>query len=454
MRCNGRLRMWTTVAAAAGLALAAGCGGGSAKGPKTAKTAAGTTLRTAGGAAITVEAHNHWMAGIRRFNAYEKEGWNAARCDEVVGSFESAVKAQQGGKFAEALFMAGLAASRCNDQSKAKSYYEKALAKNDKFCKARVGIGVMQLEAGDRKEAFKTFQQAVRDDPQCAEGYVNVAIMQRMMGGKNVDEARVNLRRALAIDSQYLPAFAELALLFYEQGARKEEQYDLAEVVCRQAQLLDRNYAPIYNTWGLIKMAKGDLINALRFFERARDLDSNIFEAHMNFGEITISFRGYSDARAAFGKAVELQPGSYEAHLGLGAALRGLEQYDQAEAMYKKAIGIDSKRPEAYYNLGLIYQDYKTGLIPDMEKAKKFYKDFLDRAGKKPKYTEEVQGLTRRCKIDQGDKKRRRIGVKRDCRPGRLQNMDMAIEALREMEAMQREAEAAQREMERQMKGQ
>jgi tetratricopeptide (TPR) repeat protein len=437
----------TTITAVLLAAAALGCGGASQG--TVATTKAGSEIITAGGAALTVEAHNHWLEGLRKFNRFDEEGWTEARCSDAIATFDKAVKAQAGGKFAEAIYMAGLTASRCGDDSQAKSYYEKALEKNDKFCKARVGIGVMQLAAGDRKEAFKTFQRAVHDDAQCAEGYVNVAIMQRMMGGKNIDQARVNLRRALAIDSQYLPAFNELALLFYEQGEQKREQLDLAEVVCRQAQLLDRKYAPIYNTWGLIKMRKGDIIAALRFFERARDLDSSIFEAHMNFGEITISFRGYGDAKDAFQKAVKLQPKSYEAHLGLGAALRGLEQYEQAESLYNKAIKLNGKRPEAYYNLGLIYQDYRSGLIPDLEKATKFYKDFLDRAKGNADLRETIQGLTQRCRVDQKKGVRKRAATK-DCRPGRLQNIEMAVAALREMEEMQREAEAMQRQMEQQ----
>ena len=44
---------------------------------------------------------------------------------------------------------------------------------------------------------------------------------------------------------------------------------DLAEVVCRQAQLINANYAPIYNTWGLIDVRKENVFDALRKFEKA-----------------------------------------------------------------------------------------------------------------------------------------------------------------------------------------
>src|SRR5690606_33491827 len=98
---------------------------------------------------------------------------------------------------------------------------------------------------------------------------------------------------------------------------------------------------PIYNTWGLIKLERGDLLSALQMFQRAIELDDSIFAAQMNFGQITLGFRGYRDAKRAFERAVQLRPRDYDAIVGLGAALRGLEEFDAAEKQYKKAIEID-----------------------------------------------------------------------------------------------------------------
>ena len=84
--------------------------------------------------------------------------------------------------------------------------------------------------------------------------------------------------------------------------------------------MLDASYAPIYNTWGLIKVYKGDVISALRYFQKAITLDPDLFEAQMNFGEVTISFRGYEDGREAFARAVALEPES----LDVAASLNNL----------------------------------------------------------------------------------------------------------------------------------
>lgn len=413
--------------------LAAGCGGGSSGAPDTsvipadaARTAGGDVIRSAEGEAVTQKTHERWEDALADFAEAEKAGWTDARCSSVSRAFDNAADSQQGG-LAEAYYMSGLARSRCGDDSAARGQYERALKTNPKLCGPRVGLAVMDMEAGKVSEARAEFVRALRDDPQCTSAYTNLAIIQRGEGAKQEEEALKNLRRALAIDSNYLPAFNQMALLHWERGRRGKNsaELDLAEVVCRQAQLIDGNYAPIYNTWGLIKITKGDVIEALRFFEKAITLDASLFEAQMNFGQTTISFRGYEDGRKAFERATQLRPNSYEAVIGLGTALRGLDRFAEAQAQYERARQIDGSRPEAYFNLGVLYQDYMSGSIQDLERAKGHFREFLDRAGRRADYAAAVEAVNRRC----AQTKSGRSAGK--CRPGRLQNIDNTITALK-----------------------
>ena len=413
-----------------GIALVVGCGGQSTSSNQettvpsadVARTAGGEAITTADGSAITKKAHNKWEAALDEFESNEKSGWTSAKCSSAEKSFERVADAQGGG-FAEAHYMAGLALSRCGDDG-AYKHYEEALKIDPKFCKARVALGLRDLQNGRTAQAKSTFEQSVKDDPQCTSGYTNLAIVQRAQGQS--EEALKNLRRALAIESDYLAAFNQMALLHYDRGRQgNAAELDLAEVVCRQAQMLDADYAPIYNTWGLIKVYKGDVISALRFFENAITLDPDLFEAQMNFGEVTISFRGYEDGRKAFARAVELQPDDYDAVIGLGTALRGLENFPEAQAQYERAKQLDSKRPEAYFNLGVLYQDYMSGSVADLKKAKSYFKEFLQRAGSRPEFRSSVQDVNNRC-APRSSKKR---GAPK-CRPGRLQNIDISIEAM------------------------
>lgn len=422
-----RLACMALVAAAFGCGGGAGGGSSSSKGAvpaDAARTAGGEAILTADGTAVSKKAHNRWQSAVSEFKRNEENGWTPGECSSTARAFERAAGAQGGG-FAEAQYMAGLSKARCNDSDAYKNY-EAALKADSKFCKARVALGLRDLQAGKRSQARSAFQRALKDDPQCTSAYTNLAILQRAEGGRQEGEALKNLRRALAIESDYLPAFNQMALLHYDRGRRgNEAELDLAEVVCRQAQMIDPDYAPIYNTWGLIKVEKGDVIEALRLFEAAIQRDPTLFEAQMNFGGITISFRGYEDGRRAFERATQLRPNDYDAIIGLGTALRGLEQYAEAQAQYERALQLNPQRPEAYFNLGVLYQDYMSGSVADLRKAKGYFQDFLRRASGKPGFRGSVQAVNNRCAQSRSSRRGRT-----KCRPGRLQNIDLSIEAL------------------------
>jgi tetratricopeptide (TPR) repeat protein len=280
----------------------------------------------------------------------------------------------------------------------------------------------------------------VRADARCTEGYVNLAMMQMARSGASSEDALNNLRRALAIDAQFLPAFNQMALLFLGRAQDNKKMLDLAGVVCRQAQLINANYAPIYNTWGLINVRKENVFDALRMFEKAAQLDPKNFEAHMNFGQITLSFRGYEDARKAFSTAVELNPKNYDARVGLGAALRGLNDAEGAKKQYEEAKAISATRPEAYFNLGILYQDFMSGSVADMKTALSFYDQFVQRAGGNGVLKPVVDDIERRCGNEDAKKKRK---SSKTCRPGRRQNIQLAIEAMAAMAEMEKQAAGA-----------
>ena len=434
--------------------------GGSASGSASVETGGGTSsgssssggsgIKTAGGQSVSVKANQLYNEGVKLFKQYEgKGGWNDGHCDEVAAKFTNASSSQK--RFAEALYMAGLANDRCGRKDKAQDFYRQAVSANSKFCKARVAIALDQ-QAQNPSGAEREFAQAVADDPQCTEGYVNLAIMQRKRGLDGNKEALANLRRSLAIDAQYLPAFNEMALLYLSEAADNTKKLDLAEVVCSQAQKINANYAPIYNTWGLIDLRRNKIIDASAKFQKATELDPKIFEAHMNFARITIGFRGYQDAKSAYEQALALQPSDFEAQLGLGVALRGLQENAKAQEAYEKAIKLQPNRPEPYYNLGVLYQDFMNGTADEMKKARGYYQEFLSKVGSDKRYASTVEEIQRKCK-QEGKRKQGRNA----CVAGRIQNIQLYLDTMKqmaEMEKLQKEQERQAAELEAQEKAQ
>ncbi|UJR80358.1 tetratricopeptide repeat protein [Sandaracinus amylolyticus] len=508
------LRTTMFLAIATGLlgAIAAGCGGGGAGGgpgggPGGPGTAGGEGVTTPAGTAVSESDRQRWAAAMELFNSSAAGGWTEEECSTVISRFDQVNSQHSGGTFTEAIYMIGVTHERCGHADQAREFYNRTLQANERFCGARVALGVEHYRAGRVQQARSEFERAVRDDSRCTEGYTNLAILQRRDPSTQA-EALNNLRRALAIQSSYLPAFNQMALLYLDSAIRRaqsggastatvaggtaaasgqpqqqqqedestvaarraaarraqaSQMLDLAEVVCRQAQLIDGGYAPIYNTWGLINVQQGNIIAALAKFERAFNLDPNLFEAYMNFGELTLSFRGYEDAGRAFTRATELRSDSYDAWLGLGAALRGLRQTEQAQAAYERAIAIDANRPEAYFNLGLLHNDYMGGSEADLRRAQQYYRDFAQRAGSRPELADVVQSVNRTCGCEheqqQGGARRsarraraaaRGYGRRRACQSGRVEAIECNIRLQAELAQMQADAERMAREIEAQ----
>jgi tetratricopeptide (TPR) repeat protein len=437
---------WTKIRAAgcvAAMMLAlTGCGGGAAVGP-------GGKLPEGQGAGVTSksgqEVSKAAAAGFdRALEAFlehdRKQDWNESSCSSVAKQFDAASAEQQsaaGKHLPEALYNAGLAYQRCGKDAEAREKFEAALKADSSFHRARAQIALYDYaKTNDIDTAVRTLTQVVRDAKfQNAEALVGVAALQMERGndvadddGKNdLERAKKNLQRALAVDDTYMPAFNQLAVYYMEQakaksgagktksrrgkrglevsGAKKaavdEQMLDLAALVASQAQRKNPNYAPIHNTIGLIQVELRNFNNAVKSFGRARQLDPKFFEAHMNYAAVNLSFRGFEEAAKAYREALKLRPKEYEAHLGLALAIRGGitdANFDKAVAEAQKHLDeckkLDPQRPEAYYNEAILTQEYRAkrgNPVQGLEKAAAQYREFIAKAGDDPVFAQAVK---------------------------------------------------------------
>ena len=429
---TSRMRLGSFV----GLALlTAACGG--SKGPE---TPANSGPAVAGPAAvITQEVSNKFNAALEAFAAHEKaRDWAPAVCADVAAQFQSAASQAPGGKLPAAIYDAGLAYQRCHNDTEAKARFQQALAMdpNDTYSKGRLSL--YQFKSDNNEDsAIGTFQQIVLDAKfQNVPALTDLAMFQMARDSASpgdhckddLDCAKQNLQRALAIDDSYMPAFNELALLYFQvakkragsgrvkgghqiatnaaMGKRADaQQLELAALVCSQAIRKNPNYAPIHNTAGLIQNELGQVNGAVSEFALAAKLDPTFFEAQMNYAAVNLSFRGFAQAQDAYQKALAMRPNDYDAHLGLALALRGLitdSNYDTQVAAVQAELDtckkLDAQRPDAYYNEGILTQEYKAkgGATKEatnkaLADAQSIFQNFVDRAGDKPDYVGAVK---------------------------------------------------------------
>ena len=431
--------------ALASLLIAAGCGGGGGEG-KGPDSPAGKGGPSTAGQAVAPAAQDKFDAALEAFVAHDKANdWTDPVCAEVASKFQAAASEQKGGKFPEAVFNQGLSFQRCGNEKDARAKFQEALGQDPKFHHARAQLALYQYKADSNEDsAISALQQTVLDAQfQNVPALVNLAMFQMQRDSAtpgegckdDMDCAKRNLQRALAIDDAYMPAFNQLALYYFQQAKKRAgavkvsskgsrgrsiatnaalgkradvQQLELAALVCSQAIRKNAGYAPIYNTAGLIQNELGQVNGAVSSFANAAKLNPKFFEAQMNLAAVNLSFRGFEQAERAYKKALEMRPNDYDAHLGLALALRGQitdSNYDQQVAAVQgeldQAKKLDANRPDAVYNEGILTQEYKAKSGADkaktiqvLEQASGIFQQFVEKAAGKAEY----EGAAKRAK--------------------------------------------------------
>ena len=442
-----------------------GCGGAQRKG--TEKKEGVTIDAKTGERRISKKARNDFGDAVEKYKAAESAGWSADSCQSAAKAFQ---KVQDKYGLIEASYNIGVIYRNCGMMDKAREAFNNTLKKDPKHQLSMTHLAVMDLEAGNENRAEEMLRKAVgagQSSLEAVPAYVNAATILRNRGKKSKSDesfkkAEMNLRRALAIDSKYMPALYQLAMLYLDQAVvkNKSSMLTLAMLVCSQGIKLNPEYGPIYHVYGMVLLQKNRLVDALKAFETAFQKDPKLFASYMNFGAINLNFRGYQEAKAAFEKAISLKPSSYEAHIGLGVALRGLGDFNGAKAEYKKASEIDPKRTDYIFNVGVLEMDYlNPGTVEGYDKAKRVFQKFLQKAndhhredpdGKGPllSWVEKAQNRVKKCDenmkmIKEAEKEMKEMEKLAAEQAKREAEMKAAMEKAKELEAKEAEGAAA-----------
>jgi len=95
--------------------------------------------------------------------------------------------------------------------------------------------------------------------------------------------------------------------------------------------------------------------NALKFFNRAIQLNPSFAYAHTLSGHEFVYNEDFSKAKKCFENALNIDLRHYNAWWGLGNIFYKQEKYEKAIDHFQKAISINSKNPVLYSYLGMTY---------------------------------------------------------------------------------------------------
>jgi tetratricopeptide (TPR) repeat protein len=358
------------------------------------------------------------------------------------------------------------------------------------YAPALANLGYLAWQSGNKANAESLFNRSVQADPLIGSIFARINLAQIMREQARSasdsqkktlnDQAVRHLRTVLALDGNSLQAYAGLTYIYFDLGLPEAAKLVGAQAIKRAKEIatgkfedestvaeeqtkrgkkskakkdkdeakegkdegkdadeegvggagytteMKKAVAVVYNTLGMISLAKKNYTEAIKNYTRAVEFDPTLYEARLNLAALSLKFRNYDTAEKNLRAVLNALPNNYEAIIGLGVALRGSRKFDEAEVEYNRARQLQPQRPEAYFNLGVLYQEYKgSSDKPMLQKAQGYYRDYLTRS-QSPKMRKDAEK--------------------------RIKDIDDTFAALIEAEKMMKESEEMQRKAEQQAK--
>lgn len=199
-------------------------------------------------------------------------------------------------------------------------------------------------------------------------------------GLNQINLAKENYEKAIAINPEYSKAHFNLAGVFHEL-----EEYDASISSYQKTLLIEPDYAEAHNNLGNVLREVSEIESAIESYKKAINIKPNYVEAHYSLGTSFQEIGKLNDTVRCFEQVIELRPNLTGTLNNLGNILRVLGRPDEAILNYKKAIKIDPNFVEVYFNLGTTFQE-----LDQLENAVKFYKKAIEI---KPNYPEAHNNL-------------------------------------------------------------
>ncbi len=174
-----------------------------------------------------------------------------------------------------------------------------------------------------------------------------------------VSRAITLCERALDIDPQYAPAYAELAGACMLQDvlgyAPSSEARPRAQWAAQKALALDDSLAEAHLSLGMIRFYGWDFAAGEKEMRRGVELDPDSAWAWGQLHFVYTSLGRFDEAIAAAKRGVELGPFSDSAHFYLGLAYAFARRFDSAIFHFKKSLEFDPRNTTCLVALALAY---------------------------------------------------------------------------------------------------
>lgn len=234
---------------------------------------------------------------------------------------------------------------------------------NPRYPRAHLNLGVIAFEEASvartpsmRDSLFEVasseYEAELKINPSDEMAWNNLGVILLEKG--EPARAEAYFRKALEIRGNYIRAFRNLALALLRQRRMGEAAGVLEagiEIASNPIEY-EQDEAGLRRDLGAVFRDAGRVDDALRQFEKARDLRPSRAENYVDIGMLLARKNDAAGAEAVLLRAVELDPELGDAWVNLGNLQSRSGRFDQAFKSYNRAVSLDS--PEGYFNLALL----------------------------------------------------------------------------------------------------
>ena len=136
--------------------------------------------------------------------------------------------------------------------------------------------------------------------------------------------------------------------------ARQLQYWRDSETLFERALAVTKNNPVAQNNLGSALLQKGNVDEAISYYQKALQINPAYAEAHNNFGVALFKKGNVDEAISHFQKALQIKPDDAEACYNLGNALLQKNNVDEAIAHYQKALQIKPDYAGAQNNLAWV----------------------------------------------------------------------------------------------------
>ena len=165
------------------------------------------------------------------------------------------------------------------------------------------------------------------------------------------DEAIVQLKTCIELDSSYLPASFQLGVIYNLRKKDPEKEIEIFSFLIRQN---PEDFLSLYYKGDALKRF-GLADSGIEFIQKSVELNPRYFPSIIAFANYINSKKDYTGALDLYQKAGAMRPNDEDVVFQIGECYRKLGQLNEAVTQFKNAILLDSLNALYYAQLGYAY---------------------------------------------------------------------------------------------------